>query len=283
MLIGSLVLTACGASSTGSPPRGPTRSSTEPSLARTPVPAETATASPMPTRRPSGSGVLTVEGFAEVVADRLQVREAPGLSADVVEMPCIGCPVASGGIPMVIGRDGLPQLTSVYLLDGPVQADGYAWYLVAEDLAIPEPEVLGWVAAGDLEDPWLVPRDVTCPEEPIELADVTFKANRPLVLLYCLGGRELTLRGYYVVWAAVFRELWVEEVPWADSTDYLTFELAPGMGSMPEDWRWIEVTGEFDHPSAAKCGDGTPGSDLRCRIAFTVTSAQDPSERSPHP
>lgn len=298
------VLAACSASGSAAPTPEPQRSperSPMPSL-NAPTPTDTPSETTAePTASPSAAGpldpdVLEVEGFAEVVADRLQVRAAPGLGSDLVQTDCYGYPAGADGCPpLILGRDDSPWLlTSVYLLDGPVTADGYDWYLVAtESQGTLYWNRIGWVAAGDGEDAWLIRREVTCPAEPIELADVTFAAISPLTLLYCLGGREITVRGYYTdpppgeplegdctsepawlvcTWGGHI--LRVEPGTWAGDANHLELHLHPDIGAMPPRPGWIEVTGQFDHPAAHECGDGSPASDLFCRVAFVVTGAR---------
>src|SRR5687768_6727876 len=72
---------------------------------------------PMPTADGPAIGTLQVEGFAEVVADRLQMRMAPSLAADMVVQPLYGdYPPGTPFPPVVIGRES--GLTMVYLLAG---------------------------------------------------------------------------------------------------------------------------------------------------------------------
>lgn len=222
------------------------------------------------------------------------IRSEPGVAADpmVDGTMCIDNPDPNCARPILLGTES--DIGDVYLLEGPVEADGYDWYLVAtESEGTLYWDAVGWVAAGDAEDDWLVPRDVTCPAEPVELADVTFTANSPLTVLYCLGGREIALRGYYtdpppgepLEGDCVSEPAWlvctwgghilrVEEGTWAGDGNHLQLHLHPDLGAMPPRPGWIEVTGQFDHPAAAECGDEQPASDLSCRVAFVVTSAR---------
>jgi hypothetical protein len=250
----------------------------------------------MPSAAGPAGGELQVEGFAEVVADRLQMRLAPRLAADMVVEPLYGdYPPGTPFPPVLLGRES--GLTMVYLLAGPVAADGYEWYFVAEAAeASIWPGHTGWVAAGDSDDAWLVPATVPCPDEPIELADVTLVAMSRLRAIHCLGGRTITLRGYYVApppgesgegecasepaWLVCnfgWHGLRTVAAAWAGDANHLDLQLHPDLGPMPPRPGWIEVTGQFDHPAAAACGDGTLASNLGCRMAFVVTSAR-PSE-----
>ena len=217
------------------------------------------------------------------------MREAPGLDAEVVVEPLFGdYPPGTPFPPVVIGREVASTL--VYLLDGPTAADGIQWYLVVEDNGNGH---LGWVAAGDAEDAWLVPAAVPCPDDPVELADVTLVAMSRLRVIHCLGGREITLRGYYVApppgepegGECVSEPAWLVcdfgwhglrtlEAPWAGDANHLPLHLHPDLGPMPPRPGWIEVTGQFDHPAAPQCGDGGAAGDLGCRMEFVVTSAR---------
>jgi len=289
----ALVLASCAAAPAGSV--SPSQASVSASPSSTPAESPSTFPTPSESEAPTVPpliGGLQVEGFAEVVADRLQMRKAPGLDAEVVVEPLYGdYPPGTPFPPVVIGREG--ESTLVYLLDGPTAADGFEWYLVTEGEGRGSGH-LGWVAAGDAEDAWLVPTTVPCPDEPVELADVTLMAISRLQAIHCLGGREITLRGYYVApppnesedqGECVAEPAWLVcdfgwhglrtlEAPWAGDANHLPIHLPPDLGPMPPRPGWIEVTGQFDHPAAAQCGDGRPGSDLGCRMEFVVTSAR---------
>jgi hypothetical protein len=286
LAIAAIVLAGCA-----STPQASVPSSSEP--------IETATASPppsgaaSPTVAPSslaGSGVRAL-AFADVVVDRLTVRSAPGVDSPPLLSFCVDAP--GGCPPAEIGREYMHTL--VYVLDGPTEADGYAWYLVATDReGSTEPEYVGWVASGDAEDAWLVYREAACPEAPVELADVTFTGMSRLTALHCLGGQEITLTGYYtepapgepltgdcsaepgwLICTIGTHILRTVEAPWAGDGNHLQLHLHPELGPMPPRPGWVEVTGMFDHPDAAECA--AAGAELFCRMGFVVTSAR-PSE-----
>ena len=232
--------------------------------------------------------------MATVVADSVVVRTEPGRQSDFVIQPCTG---DGGPCPnLLLGPN--TQFTSVYLIDGPVQADGYEWYLAA----VTSPyslfaEQVGWVPAGDRAGPWLVPAETDCPQEPIELADVTYAAIPPLELLACVGSRELTLTGWLpapppseaasdVCQPLSDREAFCDfgytilrpvEGEWAGSADHLPWigETAAGLSAPPRD-AWVTIRGSFDHPASAECFDGAPFSVLLCRTDFVVTSIATP-------
>ena len=289
----ALVAAACSAPqvverahSTSAPPSAPRRiTPTAAAVTTAPTTAPTSTSSPL-------VGGLQVEGFADVVADQLQMREAPGLAAEVLREPLFGdYPPGTEFPPVTVGRNA--AWTRVYLLDGPVAADGFEWYLAAQAAEAPSSSgFVGWVAAGDAEDAWLVPSAVACPDDPVQLADVTMSAMSRLEAINCLGGRDLTLRGYYVApppgepedGECVGEPAWLVcsfgwhglrplEAAWAGDANHLPLHLHPDLGRMPPRPGWVEVTGQFDHPAAANCGEGGPAADLGCRMEFVVTGA----------
>lgn len=210
-----------------------------------------------------------------------------------------GCIHAQGSCeqPFMLGT--VSGFKWVYLFDGPVNADGHEWYLAATEMNTEEhastyPEAIGWVAAGDGEDAWLVPDERSCPAEPIELADVTNLALTKLEMLHCLGGEELTLHGWYpplppgeseanldecrasAPWlrcSSVLGMIRVVESSWAGDADYLDFVIDPASGVvMPARGQWITVTGTFAHPAATECGDEAEV--LLCRLQFVLTRAE---------
>ena len=229
--------------------------------------------------------------MARVVADAVVVRQEPRRDAPQVLEICMGEMISCEYIRFGT-RSGMD---SVYLLDGPVRADGFDWYLAVQDGGV-FPEYAGWIAAGDADDPWLVPAQPDCPAEPIELEDVTLSKISQLELLACVGGTELTLRGWYPAvpddeprsatcepmpereafcgfgWdllrpieAPIFGN--ADNFPWvADSTAGLT---NPGAD------RWITIRGRLDHPAATTCYDRSPHSVLLCRLDFVVSSISE--------
>ena len=129
-----LVLAACGAATATTPSLSPSPS---PSPAAAIEPSPTASAAPMASAEPNvgvpGDSVpIPPDTYARVVTDDLRVRSNPGVTDDSTTLE-----------PLL--RDGV----RVVVLDGPVQASGYDWYLVqptiTSDTADPYP--FGWVAA----------------------------------------------------------------------------------------------------------------------------------------
>jgi hypothetical protein len=229
-----------------------------------------------------------------VVADTLKVRVAPGLNADRTLIGVADAPPMEATIGTTTGWD------DVFILDGPASADGYTWFLVGTDDAAFGPDIVGWVAAGDASDAWLVPTE-RCPDPPLELADLMYSAATWAVKLGCAGGQELTLQGWYpelpadvetsgpctdepawLVCGYGHHDIRTTEQPFysgTESANRLIFKVDPTSGLvMPERGQWIEVTGRFDHPAAASCaggqGGGTEGPPLWCRLEFVVEEAR---------
>jgi hypothetical protein len=247
-----------------------------------------------PPSAPKPGASLRVEAFAKVVADRVQVRSLPDRDSEPM-MICIGGDSPTPCQPLTIGQE--TEYTSVYVLEGPVSADGFDWYLAAiESENTLYWEAIGWIAAGDDQDAWLVHTDRECPEAPYELSEVAFRPLSPLSALHCVGGIQLTLRGYYtedtsgeepdaecagepawLVCTVGWHTLRLDEGSMWGSFPHLTLHIHPAIDAMPSRPGWIEVTGQFDHPAAAKCGD-QPATILSCRVEFVVTSARSVSE-----
>ena len=95
--------------------------------------------------------------FARVTVDVLRVRTGAGLDAPQLMEGQADGPPAEVLIGLTSGRE------HVYVVDGPQQADGVAWYQVGvmntEQEQSAGPLYVGWVASGDGTDPWLVPED----------------------------------------------------------------------------------------------------------------------------
>lgn len=139
---------------------------------------------PIPT---AGEPSLAVDSFAEVVTTDLVVRSAPGTGP-------------GSEIHGTIGD------VAVYVLDGPVQADGYEWWLVVpRGFDQLEPPPSGWVAAGGQEEVWLAPTRVRCQETPA--SDVLW-AMSSIRWVGCYSGVELALRGMLSGCAAAAGPAW---------------------------------------------------------------------------
>lgn len=261
------------------------------------TPSATPSPTPSPTPQPTPLAVnLPVPGFVTVSADALLVREAPGLAAAplIDRSNCIDNPNPCER-PFTLGNKW--GYLWGYVFDGPVRTDGYDWYLLATEMNTPQrasthPSAVGWVAAGDATNAWLVADDRPCPSEPIELADVTNLALTKLEMLHCIGDQQLTLTGWlpglpsseddpdmsecretyhWLTCGSIFDLIRPVERGWAGNADYLDFVIDPSTDVVvPERGQWVTVIGAFDHPEAADCGD--VAAVLICRFSFVVSS-----------
>lgn len=113
----------------------------------TPVPPTETPAPASPTAAPTA----TPTQAASSMAAGAQARVAAGGGLNVRELPS-----AKG---KQVGR--LNTNAIVTLVEGPTQADGYDWWKVDNGAGL-----VGWVAAGPADDPWLVLAAVTVESQP---------------------------------------------------------------------------------------------------------------------
>ena len=255
------------------------------------IPGDMSTASPQATasvptasRSPASAFQLGPDVVAEVVTTDLVVRSAPGVSSASEIFP-----------------DMLNEPTLLYVVDGPVRADGFDWYLVEPFTrnfcmdVCPARLPFGWVAeAGTDGERWIDPAMLECPEP--DAGDIGWLT--PTARLACYGNDQLVLEG-------TVGDCYAAETPVAlqqtgcviRPTDYVAgdgFESflimrSAGGVDMPSDRPGvrIEATGHFDDASAASCqwsetfndeaGNASvepPSSELvvlSCRTEFVVT------------
>ncbi len=258
------------------------------------APSATVAASVVSATPSSASGSLPVEGFASVVADRLNMRLEPSLDADVVRLAIPDCPAPCA--PLQLGKD--TRYSELYLLHGPVNADGSAWYLAATvSENVIGPEYIGWVAAGDKTGAWLVPHEPDCPRPPIELTDLTYANLSRFEAIACFGGQPLTVRGWYVdlpadaeppgqctaepAWLVCgwgYHMLRPQPSGYYGDANNLPMKVDPASNvQMPPRGNWVLVTGMWDHPAAHTCGSDAledVAFRLMCRMEFVVSSAR---------
>ena len=235
--------------------------------------AASAAGSSEPTPSPSGPAGLHVDGMAQVPVNNLNLRVQPSTAAES------------------LGKLPLGELA--YIVDGPVEADGYQWYQLASVLEpyVPpcgEPSLtptlacsswFGWAAAVTPQsEQWVGPLVPDCPAE----RDVdAFLALQRATRLACAGDGEWTLfvyiaqeggRGCYPVWVTLppwlfgpcnlfFPQPVERELD--EDTRLQTF-LHPDLGCGSEPPRptcplngltgsWVEITGHLDDPAASTC------------------------------
>jgi hypothetical protein len=185
LIAGVLLLAGCGTSATPSVVSG------SPTVSASAAESQTATSQGM---TPSPSATATpdstepeVDAMAEVLANGLSLRSHPSTDAELLGV------LQAGYLAFVV--------------DGPVEADGHRWYLLASsgqpsttECDSAEPPSLegcsyfGWAAGTSVDsDRWLERRDVDCPSE--RTVD-TYLAMAPEVRLACAGHQKWKLRAY---------------------------------------------------------------------------------------
>jgi hypothetical protein len=132
------------------------------------------------TPAPSASA-FAIDDIAQVVTTDLVVRTGPGI-----------------GPSSEIHPTALDAPALVYVIGGPVSADGYEWYEVIPanlDYLPTGYPGSGWVAARSREgEPWIGAVDVACPD-PSSLLDVVSLSE--LGTIACLGSETVTLEGTF--------------------------------------------------------------------------------------
>lgn len=267
--------------SSGSPSSGAPRESAAASVAETgepsPPSSTVAAATPLP------EAELGTDTIGRVVVTDLVTRSAPGVGAD-----------------SSIFELGLTDGDLVYVVDGPVAADGYDWLLVVELAPEFGSRSAGWIAPASREgEVWIEPWAPNCPTE-INVA--AFAPVPPPLLLKCFGGQELTLEGVYG--SCAHGDPVIQEPEWL-ANYFCSFEALgrpdgvsawpsisvhtqPGVVEVPDgEPRPLRIIGRFDSPAAETCRfideayeimpELTRTDELflrfNCRAAFVVESA----------
>lgn len=210
---------------------------------------------------------IAIDSAVRTATDRLRVRSAPGVGAASVKLEPL-----------------LPVRTLLFVIEGPVGADGYAWYhAMPFDGIAPT----GWVAAAAHDGtPWLAPVSLSCPTPPLDgqaILDLSTFGG-----LICFGNREIQLVG------DVTCELGDVDMVFAGPTwirhdRHCSIDLGgetrsffdggiEGLG-LPTHGRGV-VTGHFDDPEARSCiwgGVDGPSPDpasvvANCRAMFVATA-----------
>ena len=279
LALGVLLVIGMAACGGGTPTPSASTITASPSLTADASAVASEVASTAPSAAPASAAatapaepvVIQTDRLIEVIVSDLIVRSAPGVD-----------PAAST---ILAGR--LTTADRAYVVAGPVDADGYAWYQVgpllrADDSRAP----FGWIAAASREgEAWVRHIEPPCPAA-IELAGVL--DLQPLERLACYGDQSLTLSASQGTCGAGGGP-WVWEPSWLgliggcalaiDDTNALVMRVPPGVpgpdGSVP-----LTVTGHFDDPAASGCTVTTadpafpaPGPDeavLICRTEFVV-------------
>jgi hypothetical protein len=227
-----------------------------------------ATSSPAPTTQPPApSTQIAIDTAARTATDRLRVRSAPGVGATSVKLEPL-----------------LPTGTLLFVIDGPVTADGYDWYhAMPFDGIAPT----GWVAAAAHDGtPWLAPESLTCPTPPLDTQAILDLSS--FGGLICFGNREIQLVGDVtcelgddgIVFAG---PTWIRHdrrcsIDLGGETRSFFDGGIEGLG-LPTHGRAV-VTGHFDDPEARSCvWDGVDGPSpdpativASCRAMFVTTA-----------
>ena len=172
----------------------------------------------------------------------------------------------------------------VVVLDGPVQASGYDWYLVQPTIVsdTEDPYPFGWIAAASKDgEPWIKSESVECPPLPTTLEQLgeMNQVGSSFVEITCFGDHKITFPARLVTpseWCGlgdwpVLEPEWMGECTtapnylvgldddeggislhprWSPDVD---LSIAPAVEAPPEAWPTVEVTGHFDDPEARDC------------------------------
>jgi hypothetical protein len=240
-----------------------------PSRATDPTPDATpaATSTPSPTARPIAVARFRPDSFVEVVTNDLRMRSKPGVSDE------------SRKLEPLLWKGAL-----AFVLDGPVSASGYDWYLInplgEADLSIhADPPPLGWVAAASKDGkPWLEAWTIPCPADPLEGApgDGFDWPSHGLIGLNCFGDAEYRFFGEMLGTTTDCdpAPAWRTEPEWFDPyCGPVGYVIAPDRGGYPAlpvvvepgtdlgpiegpdigVWVSVTVSGQYDHPAAQTC------------------------------
>jgi hypothetical protein len=170
----------------------------------------------------------------------------------------------------VIDPVRLSTPTLLFIVDGPVMADGYDWYLVQpfepELGDVPTDWTFGWVAAGDRTgaEAWIAPAALECPRPTVD----DIRRMAPEARLACFGDEQLALEGRFGGCFAGMTPVWLQvhgcallpldPIP-AGSPDpgHLGLRFVDTI-QIPHDQpgAFITVRGHFDDPRANSCGWG---------------------------
>lgn len=223
----------------------PSSASARPAASPDPSASGTTIASATPSAAPSPpAGGLDVDGLGTVLVSDLVVRSAPGVE-----------PATSSVLPGRLTTDD-----RVFVVDGPVAASGYEWYLVAPlRRADGSQGPFGWIALASREgDAWVRSATPDCPAT-VDLASVL--ELDPLERLACFGNDRLTLTAPQVACGAGGGP-WTWEPAWIavlggcglaiDDTGAMLYRVPPGVAD-PGTTLPLTVRGHFDDPAAQTC------------------------------
>ena len=289
LAIAVLVLAGCATETVDASPTSDATDSL--TFAPSEPPTPTLTTSPSPSPTPSSTSLvpdpptLGPTGLAMVVTTDLVVRSAPEISDTSTIYP-----------------DSLDAPMLVYVVDGPVAANGYDWYLVkpfhvdylphGDELVI-DP-LIGWVAASGRDgEVWIEPARIDCPTPDLD----GVRHLSPTGRLACFGDQELELAGE--LGGCFVGDFGTTSPSWLFNDGcalvppgYRAGVVVPDPGGLPmrdpgvylpyvTPGAPIVVTGHFDDPVATTCSHSPAASVvdprppelivLQCRTQFVVT------------
>jgi hypothetical protein len=164
----------------------------------------------------------------------------------------------------------------VFVVDGPVDHEGEPSYLIQHwgDLehGLRPDSDFGWLAASDAVA-WLEPVIVDCPTGAATIRDAARLQlfERPL----CFGDRDLTFGPVTASdrqYGGRTSTRWLSDDGRPDFFTGLPFYVHD-IANQVADGAWVEVTGHFDDPSSAECGDAA--AIAWCRQRFFVTAVRE--------
>lgn len=184
---------------------------------------------------------MAVDSLVEIIGD-LVVRSDPGIEPPSTMFPA-----------------GLSPSDRAFVVDGPVEASGYAWYLVAPlTRGDGSSGPFGWIAAASREgEAWIRSIEPPCPAT-VDLAALL--ERQPLERLACFGNETLTV-DTPVVSCGAGSGPWTWDPPWlvmvggcglsldATGQGVLLYRVPPG-GTDPSSG---PVVGHFDDAASASC------------------------------
>jgi hypothetical protein len=164
---------------------------------------------------------------------------------------------------------------TVFVIAGPVDHDGVPSYLIQHfgDLTKgyrPDGD-LAWIPAETAEAA-LAETAPPCPTGTTDLATVA--ALQPFARLVCFGSSDLTFPSVTATDMSVGAKTSKRWISTDRRPDFFTGLPVYGLGptlAMP-DGEWFRVTGHFDDPDSASCGD--IGEVAWCRERFVVTAVE---------
>jgi hypothetical protein len=218
-----------------------------------------------------------VGGVVTTLADDgLRVRSEPRISDDAFKFEPL-----------------LPLGTDLYVLNGPVSASGYAWYEVVPLASRSLPS--GWVASADRDGkPWIAVGEFACPKVPTDFRSLAALAAG--VGVHCFPRVPITVEARLVDNCNIDPPVSWLEPRWFNGVaeliaptdrvgpgcfDAFLLNLEPTVEQPEVLGQIVQVTGVFDHPTAARCTWTTwdpieqksaePVASSACRLTFAVS------------